>query len=80
MAVYHVRGNQEPHQGKHWLPVLLGIATATVLTPARASDLSEIKDTQKKIPQRVRCLFDLIKEHKTELDLLGVMLIQRLLG
>src|SRR5436309_16008644 len=24
-AVYHVRGNQLPHQGKHWFPVLKGL-------------------------------------------------------
>ena len=53
---------------KRWLPALLGIATAAVLTPARASDLSDIKETQKKILERLDEQDKVLKDIQTKLQ------------
>ena len=51
-----------------WIPALLGIATATIFTPARASDLSEIKDAQKKILERLDEQDKVLKDIQTKLQ------------
>ena len=51
-----------------YLPGVLALATATVLTPARASDLSEIKDTQKQILQRLDEQDKVLKDIQTKLQ------------
>jgi protein-disulfide isomerase len=51
-----------------YLPSVLALATATVLTPARASDLSEIKETQKQILQRLDEQDKVLKDIQTKLQ------------
>jgi protein-disulfide isomerase len=51
-----------------YLPGVLALATATVLTPARASDLSEIKETQKQILQRLDEQDKVLKDIQTKLQ------------
>lgn len=51
-----------------WLPVVLSIMSLGVLTPARASDLSEIKETQKKILERLDAQDKVLKEIQTKLQ------------
>jgi protein-disulfide isomerase len=50
-----------------YLPGVL-LLTATVLTPARASDLSEIKESQKKILERLDEQDKILKEIQTKLQ------------
>jgi protein-disulfide isomerase len=51
-----------------WLPAVLGIAAATIVIPARASDLSEIKDTQKKILERLDEQDKVLKDIQTKIQ------------
>jgi protein-disulfide isomerase len=51
-----------------WLPVVLSITSLGVLAPARASDLSEIKDTQKKILERLDAQDKVLKDIQTKLQ------------
>jgi protein-disulfide isomerase len=53
---------------KRWLPVILSITTLGVLAPARASDLSEIKDTQKMILERLDAQDKVLKDIQTKLQ------------
>jgi protein-disulfide isomerase len=55
-----------------WLPVVLSIMSLGVLTPARASDLSEIKETQKKILERLDAQDKVLKEIQTKLQQMPV--------
>ena len=55
-----------------WLPVVLSLTSLGVLTPARASDLSEIKDTQKKILERLDAQDKVLKEIQTKLQQMPV--------
>ena len=50
-----------------YLPGVL-LLTATVLTPARASDLSEIKESQKKILERLDEQDKILKDIQTKLQ------------
>jgi protein-disulfide isomerase len=51
-----------------WLPVILSVTSLGVLAPARASDLSEIKDTQKKILERLDTQDKVLKDIQTKLQ------------
>ena len=51
-----------------WLPGILALTTIASLTPARASDLSEIKDTQKKILERLDGQDKVLNDIKTKLQ------------
>ncbi len=51
-----------------WLPVVLSVTSLGVLAPARASDLSEIKDTQKKILERLDEQDKVLKDIQTKLS------------
>src|SRR6266542_6821855 len=51
-----------------WLPVVLSVTSLSVLAPARASDLSEIKDTQKKILERLDAQDKVLNDIKTKLQ------------
>ena len=51
-----------------WLPGVLAVATLTATMPARASDLSEIKDTQKKILERLDAQDKVLNDIKTKLQ------------
>jgi len=53
---------------KRLLLVVLSITSLGVLAPARASDLSEIKDTQKKILERLDSQDKVLKEIQTKLQ------------
>ena len=51
-----------------WLSGLLALTTVTAVTPARGSDLSEIKDTQKKILERLDAQDKVLNDIKTKLQ------------
>jgi protein-disulfide isomerase len=51
-----------------WLPGILALTAFASLTPARASDLSEIKDTQKKILERLDAQDKVLNDIKTKLQ------------
>src|SRR3989454_9424936 len=51
-----------------WLPGILALTTIASLTPARASDLSEIKDTQTKILERLDAQDKVLNDIKTKLQ------------
>jgi protein-disulfide isomerase len=51
-----------------WLPGILALTTIASLTPARASDLSEIKDTQKEILERLDAQDKVLNDIKTKLQ------------
>jgi protein-disulfide isomerase len=51
-----------------WLPALLACATLGVSTPASASDLTEIKETQKKILERLDAQDKVLKEIQTKVQ------------
>ena len=51
-----------------WLSGILALTTVASLTPARASDLSEIKDTQKKILERLDAQDKVLNDIKTKLQ------------
>jgi protein-disulfide isomerase len=53
---------------RRWLPGVLGLALATSLTPAHASDLSEIKETQKKILEHLDEQDKVLKDIQTKLQ------------
>jgi protein-disulfide isomerase len=51
-----------------WLPGILALTIVASLTPARASDLSEIKDTQTKILERLDAQDKVLNDIKTKLQ------------
>lgn len=51
-----------------WLPVVLSLTSLGMLTPAHASDLSEIKDTQKMILERLDAQDKVLKDIQTKLQ------------
>jgi protein-disulfide isomerase len=51
-----------------WLPVILSITSLGILTPVHASDLSEIKETQKKILERLDAQDKVLKEIQTKVQ------------
>jgi protein-disulfide isomerase len=53
---------------KRWLPIVLSVTSLVVLAPVHASDLSEIKDTQKKILERLDAQDKVLKEIQTKLQ------------
>ena len=53
---------------RRYLPGVLAFATVAALTPARASDLTEIKETQKKILERLDQQDKVLKDIQTKLQ------------
>lgn len=53
---------------RRYLPGILAFATLATLTPARASDLTEIKATQKKILERLDEQDKVLKDIQTKLQ------------
>jgi|ERR1051325_1518774 protein-disulfide isomerase len=51
-----------------WLPGVIALTTFAALTPARASDMSEIKETQKKILERLDAQDKVLNDIKTKLQ------------
>jgi protein-disulfide isomerase len=53
---------------RRYLPGILALAAAAAVTPARASDLTEIKETQKKILERLDEQDKVLKDIQTKLQ------------
>ena len=53
---------------RRWLSAIVAVTAMGALTPARASDLSEIKDTQKKILERMDTQDKVLKDIQTKLQ------------
>jgi protein-disulfide isomerase len=53
---------------RRYLSGILAVAAAAAVTPARASDLSEIKETQKKILERLDEQDKVLKDIQTKLQ------------
>ena len=51
-----------------WIPAMMAVAAIGALAPARASDLSEIKDTQKKILERLDAQDKVLKDIQTKIQ------------
>jgi len=51
-----------------WLPGVIALTTFAALTPALASDMSEIKETQKKILERLDAQDKVLNDIKTKLQ------------
>jgi protein-disulfide isomerase len=51
-----------------WLPATLALAAMGALAPAGASELSEIKDTQKKILERLDAQDKVLKDIQTRMQ------------
>jgi protein-disulfide isomerase len=51
-----------------WLPGVVALTTFAAIAPARASDLSEIKEAQKKILERLDAQDKVLNDIKTKLQ------------